>query len=70
MRPQPLRACRRRLAPGEARVTIPRAWGRHTLAAGVAVAGYLKEAPRYAGKEIVIVLCGANIGRERLREVL
>src|SRR6266571_3415481 len=45
----------------------------HTLiegAAGVAVAGYLKEAPRYAGKEIVIVLCGANIGRERLREVL
>jgi threonine dehydratase len=45
----------------------------HTLiegAAGVAVAGYLKEKDRYAGQNVVIVLCGGNISRERLREVL
>lgn len=45
----------------------------HTLiegAAGVAVAGYLKEMSRYAGRDVVIVLCGANIARERLKEIL
>jgi len=45
----------------------------HTLiegAAGVAVAGFLKEKDRFAGRNVVIVLCGANISRERLREVL
>ena len=45
----------------------------HTLiegAAGVAVAGFLKEKGRFAGRNVVIVLCGANISRERLREVL
>jgi len=45
----------------------------HTLiegAAGVAVAGYLKEQSRYAGRDVVIVLCGANIARERLKEIL
>ena len=47
----------------------------HTLiegAAGVAVAGYLKDKDkeRYAGGNVVIVLCGANISRERLKEVL
>jgi threonine dehydratase len=45
----------------------------HTLiegAAGVAVAGYLKEKSRYAGRDVVVVLCGANIARDRLREIL
>jgi threonine dehydratase len=45
----------------------------HTLiegAAGVAVAGLLKERERFAGKNVVVVLCGANISRERLKDVL
>jgi threonine dehydratase len=45
----------------------------HTLiegAAGVAVAACLKEKERYRGRRVVIVLCGANIGLDRLREVL
>jgi threonine dehydratase len=45
----------------------------HTLiegAAGVAVAAYLKEKERWRGRRVVIVLCGANIAIERLREVL
>ena len=45
----------------------------HTLiegAAGVAVAGYLKEKDRHADHNVVIVLCGANISREHLKEVL
>jgi len=45
----------------------------HTLvegAAGVAVAGYLKEKDRHAGHNVVIVLCGGNISRDRLKEVL
>ena len=45
----------------------------HTLiegAAGVAVAAYLKEKERYGGRRVVIVLCGANIGLDRLRGVL
>ena len=29
-------------------------------AAGVAVAGFLQEAPRYAGKRVVILICGGN----------
>ncbi len=39
-------------------------------AAGVAVAGFLQSAAAYAGKRVVIVLCGANIGVDRLRQVL
>lgn len=45
----------------------------HTLiegAAGVAVAGLLKERDRLAGKNVVVILCGANISRERLKDVL
>ncbi|OLD67034.1 MAG: serine/threonine dehydratase [Acidobacteria bacterium 13_1_40CM_2_68_10] len=45
----------------------------HTLiegAAGVAVAGYLKEKDRHTDHNVVIVLCGANISREHLKEVL
>jgi threonine dehydratase len=30
-------------------------------AAGVAVAAFRKEARRYAGKNVVIVLCGRNV---------
>ena len=39
-------------------------------AAGVAVAGCIKDKDRPADHTIVIVLCGANIGRERLKEIL
>jgi threonine dehydratase len=39
-------------------------------AAGAAVAGFLQVAPQYAGKRVVIVLCGANIGLDKLRKVL
>jgi len=45
----------------------------HTLiegAAGVAVAGFLRERDRYRGRHVVIVLCGANIALETLRDVL
>lgn len=45
----------------------------HTLiegAAGVAVAGFLKERSRLAGKTVAVVLCGANIARETLQGIL
>ncbi len=45
----------------------------HTLiegAAGAAVAGYLKAKERYRGRNVVIVLCGANVSLETLRRVL
>src|SRR5438093_33107 len=45
----------------------------HTLiegAAAVAVAGFLKDAPWRAGRSAAIVLCGANISRERLKDAL
>jgi threonine dehydratase len=45
----------------------------HTLvegAAAVAVAGYLKMKERFRGRRVVIVLCGANISLERLREAI
>jgi len=45
----------------------------HTLiegAAGVAVAGCIKDKDRKSDHTIVIVLCGANISRDRLKEIL
>ena len=39
-------------------------------AAAVAVASYLKTRDRFAGNNIVIVICGANISLETLKEVL
>ncbi len=39
-------------------------------AAGTAIAAYLKEAERWAGKRVGIVICGANIGAEELKEIL
>ena len=45
----------------------------HTLiegAAGVAVAGYLANRKRFADRDVAIVLCGANIDAEALREIL
>jgi len=45
----------------------------HTLiegAAGVAVAGCLKDRERRAGENSVIVLCGANISRDHLKRLL
>ena len=45
----------------------------HTLiegAAGVAVAGYLKRPERYRGRDVAIILCGANVDLANLRRVL
>jgi len=39
-------------------------------AAAVAVASYLKTRHRFAGSNVVIVICGANISPETLKEVL
>ena len=39
-------------------------------AAGVAVAAFLKEQKNYHGKQVAILICGGNIGTEKLREVL
>ncbi len=39
-------------------------------AAGAAVAALLKNAERFAGKTTVVIVCGANISPEKLREVL
>jgi threonine dehydratase len=39
-------------------------------AAAVAVAAYLKEARRYHGKTVAIVICGRNVSPEVLRRLL
>ncbi len=39
-------------------------------AAAVAIASFLKTAEEYRGKNVVIILCGANIGAETLSKVL
>ena len=39
-------------------------------AAGVAIAGFLKEQVRLEGKNTVIVICGANISTDQMRTVL
>ena len=39
-------------------------------AAGVAVAAFLKVQENYLGKKVAILICGANIGIEKLRSVL
>ena len=39
-------------------------------AAGVAIAGLLKEAAAVAGRKVVVVVCGANISRETLARVI
>ncbi len=39
-------------------------------AAAVAIASYLKRKEEFEGENVVIVICGANIGMDRLKEVL
>tara|TARA_R110002049_G_scaffold9444_4_gene48032 strand:+ start:2620 stop:3597 length:978 start_codon:yes stop_codon:yes gene_type:complete len=39
-------------------------------AAGVAVAGLLEEPGRFAGKNVVVLVCGANISRSKLATIL
>ena len=39
-------------------------------AAGVAIAGLLAARERLAGKTVAVVICGANISADRLREAL
>lgn len=39
-------------------------------AAGVALAGFLKKKREYAGKTVVVVLCGRNISPEKARNIL
>lgn len=38
-------------------------------AAGVAVAAFLKEADRYQGKTVVVVICGGNLSAEVMRQL-
>ncbi|GIS86944.1 MAG: hypothetical protein Ct9H300mP6_14810 [Gammaproteobacteria bacterium] len=39
-------------------------------AAGVAIAGFLKENEKYRDKKVLIVICGGNISNQTLVEVL
>jgi threonine dehydratase len=39
-------------------------------AAGVALAGLKQFGERYRGRDVVVIICGANINRETLREVI
>lgn len=39
-------------------------------AAGVALASFLKVADEYVGKNVVVVICGANVSIEKLKEVI
>ena len=39
-------------------------------AAGVAIAAFLKEQENYKGKRVAILICGGNIGVDKLREVI
>ena len=39
-------------------------------AAGVAIASFLKAKKQFKGKNVVVVICGANISLERLRTIL
>ena len=39
-------------------------------AAGVAIASFLKMKEQYKGKNVVIIICGANISLETLKEIL
>ena len=38
--------------------------------AAVAIAAFRKQASQFAGKNVVVVICGANIGLETLKEVV
>ena len=39
-------------------------------AAGVALAAFQKTAAEYSGKRVAIIICGGNIGRAKLQNVL
>jgi len=39
-------------------------------AAGVAVAGFLKQRRRYRGKSVAVVLCGRNIAEAKFKRLL
>jgi len=39
-------------------------------AAAVAIAGFLQKQHRFSGKNVMVILCGANIGIEALKDVL
>jgi threonine dehydratase len=39
-------------------------------AAGVALAGLKQIGDRYRGRDVVVIVCGANISRETLRSVI
>jgi threonine dehydratase len=38
--------------------------------AGCAIATLLKEAPRFEGKTVVLVICGANVGVDNLKKII
>lgn len=72
--------CRRRVdralvvSEGEIRDAMRLMIGRHHVlvegAAGVAVAGFLRDRERPAGRRVAIIVCGANVARKTLREIL
>ena len=39
-------------------------------AAGVAIAGLIASAEEYAGKNVVIIICGGNVSRDTLKKVI
>ncbi|MCP4689491.1 MAG: hypothetical protein GY859_15665 [Desulfobacterales bacterium] len=39
-------------------------------AAAVSIASFLKTAGRHEGENVVIIICGANIGLDVLKEIL
>ena len=40
------------------------------VAAAVAIAGLIKTCQPFQGKNVVVVICGANISREKLSEII
>ena len=44
--------------------------GDKPMAAGVAIAGLLANAEPFAGKNVVVIVCGGNISRATLKKVI
>ena len=43
---------------------------RHVMGAGVVVGAWRQVAEAYAGKRVALVICGANIAMDTLREII
>ena len=40
------------------------------FAAGVAIAGLLASGDRFKGRQVVVIICGGNVSRETLQQVI